>query len=137
MGEKDDALDDKTVEQPDVVERPDDADDDKFADLDSEEGERPSRLYRFARKLMDRKELAEDTRDIFFAALATSDKAKTEMVKMVAREVRHYLDELRISEDLLELARNHSLEVNASFRLKPVADALAKDADIEDETKDE
>jgi hypothetical protein len=91
---------------------------------DSTEDVPPSRLYRFARKLMDRRELAEDTRELMVAFLSTSDRAKTEMVKMAAREVRTYLEELKLKDDMLNLVRNHSLEVKASFSLKPIEAAL-------------
>ncbi len=91
-----------------------------------------SRFGRMARRLMDRKELAEDTRDLVSALLSTSDRAKTEAVKMVAREVRAYLDELKLKEDMLEyleerklkediveLLSGYSLEMSIS--LKPLA----------------
>ena len=84
----------------------------------------PNRLYRFAKKLMDRRELAEDTKDLMVAFLSTSDRAKTEMVRMTAREVRNYLEELRLKEELVNLVRGHSLEVKASFSLKPIEELL-------------
>lgn len=87
----------------------------------TEERERqPNRVVRLARRLMDRKELAEDTKDILYAVLSTSDKAKTEAVRLAAREVRSYLSELKLKEDLLDLATSHSLEISIS--LKPLAD---------------
>ncbi len=76
------------------------------------------RLARLARRLMDRKELAEDTRDVLMAVLSTSDRAKTEAVKMIAREVRTYLEELKLKEEVLDLLTSHSLEV--SLHLKPL-----------------
>lgn len=79
---------------------------------------RSSRVLRFARRLMDRKELADDTRDLLYTVLNTSDKAKTEAVRLVAREVRSYLKELKLKEDLIKLATSHSLEI--SLRLKPL-----------------
>lgn len=77
-----------------------------------------SRVLKFARRLMDRKELAEDTKVLLSAVLSTSDKAKTEAVKLMAREFRSYLKELKLKEDLLDLARSHSLEI--SIHLKPL-----------------
>lgn len=62
--------------------------------------------------------------------LSTSDKVKTEAVRMVAREVRNYLSELRLKEDLLELARSHSLEISIS--LKPLASAVSEPDDPEE-----
>lgn len=88
------------------------------ADPALEDDTRSSRVVRFARRLMDRRELAEDTRELLSAVLNTSDKAKTEAVRLVAREVRGYLKELKLKETLVDLATSHSLEV--SIRLKPL-----------------
>jgi len=94
----------------------------------TEEGEgRSTRVMRFARRLMDRKELAEDTRDLLWTVMATSDKAKNEAVRIAAKEVRNYLSELKLKEDLLDLATSHSLEISIS--LKPLAHAVAERAD--------
>jgi hypothetical protein len=79
---------------------------------------RSSRVLKFAKRLMDRRELAEDTRVLLHAVLNTSDKAKTEAVRLMAREFRNYLKELRLKEDLLKLATSHSLEISIS--LKPL-----------------
>ncbi len=77
-----------------------------------------SRVFRFARRLMNRGELAEDTKDLLAAVLNTSDKAKTEAVRLVAREVRGYLKELKLKETLVDLVTSHSLEI--SVHLKPL-----------------
>ena len=51
----------------------------------TEERERSgNRVVRLARRLMDRRELAEDTKDLLYAVLSTSDKAKTEAVRLAA-----------------------------------------------------
>jgi hypothetical protein len=71
---------------------------------------------------MDRRDLAEDTKDLLYTVLSTSDKAKTEAVRLTAREVRNYLRELRLKEDLLELMTSHSLEISIS--LKPLAERI-------------
>jgi hypothetical protein len=90
---------------------------------EGEDAARRNRLLRFARRLMDRREIAEDTRELLLSLASTSDKAKTEAVRMVAREVRNYLEELRLKEDLRSLMTGYSLEV--SLRLKPLPDASA------------
>ena len=77
-----------------------------------------ARVLKFAKRLIDRRELAEDSRLLLSAFLSTSDKAKTEAVKLMAREFRGYLKELRLKEDLLDLMRSHSLEI--SVHLKPL-----------------
>jgi hypothetical protein len=103
---------------------PPDAEVDEVLEDETASGGRSARVLRFARRLMDRREIAEDTKDLLYAVLSTSDKAKTEAVKMVAREVRSYLKELKLKEDLMDLARSHSLEI--SIHLKPLpADVVA------------
>lgn len=82
------------------------------------DGSRASRLSRLGRRLLDR---GDDVRELASAVIETSDRAKTEMVRMVAREVRNYLDELKLKEDVMELVRNHSLELHVSINLKPLA----------------
>lgn len=56
------------------------------------------------------------------AILETGDKAKTEMVRMTAREVRNYLEALELHKDLHHLITNYSLEVHASINLKPLGE---------------
>jgi outer membrane biosynthesis protein TonB len=85
--------------------------------------ERASRLYRFGRKLLDR---SDDVKELASTLLDTGDRAKSEAVRMVAREVRNYLDELKLKEDLVELIRDHSLEMKISIHLKPLVDSDKK-----------
>lgn len=86
-------------------------------------------LRRRLQRLLDRRELAEDTREVLGGMLEMSDRAKTEAVKLVAREVRNYLDELRITEDIHELVTSHSLEVNLSLHLKPLSETARQPSD--------
>ena len=81
------------------------------------------RLKRLGRRLMSKEDLADDTREILGAMLETSDKAKTEVVKLVAREVRTYLEELKVMDDLKDLMTSHSLELKVSMNLKPLVEA--------------
>lgn len=89
-----------------------------------EDEKKGGRFARFARKFLEPRETLEDTKDLFTAVLSSSDRAKTEMVKMAAREARNYLDELRLKEAVMELATNYSLEVSIS--LKPIARAVGE-----------
>lgn len=88
---------------------------------------------RFTRKLRDRRELTDDAWKAMGAVLTTSDRAKSEFIRMLGREVRHYLDGLQLTDDLKELVTNHSLEVHASFHLKP----LVKEDEGEEEEEEE
>ena len=55
---------------------------------------------------------------ILGSVLETGDKAKTEIVRMIAKEVRGYLEALELHKDLKHILTNYSLEINASFSLK-------------------
>lgn len=110
---------------------------------DDEEDDRPRRsggprLRRVARRLFRELDGGEDDDDaaegtarpeggrsvdpwaLLGAALETGDKAKTEMVRMLAREVRSYLEALEVHKDLHHLITHYSLEVHASVHLKPL-----------------
>ncbi len=99
---------------------------------------RSRRLFsKLARRLRDPRELGGDALDLVGAIVESSDRAKTEMVRMVAREARHYLQELKLKEDLKELITGHSMEVHLSLSLKPlireVDEASAEGQDSEAE----
>ncbi len=68
----------------------------------------------------------EVAKDAMASILETGDRAKTEMVRMVAREVRHYLDELQLVEGMEHMLRNYSLEIHASLSLEPKPDSEAE-----------
>ena len=106
--------------------------------------QRRERLRGFARKIF--RELDEEIRDegdgggseererraavdLLASVLETGDKAKTEAVRMVAREFRSYLEALELHKDLHHLLTNYSLEVKASVHLKPLGDALTEDGE--------
>jgi hypothetical protein len=59
-------------------------------------------------------------RDVLVAALATGDKARMELIRLVAREVRGYLEAMELHKDLHHLMTNYSFEVHASVSLKPL-----------------
>lgn len=61
-----------------------------------------------------------EARAILAALLETGDKAKTETIRMVAREFRGYLEALELHKDLHHLLTNYSLEVKASIHLQPL-----------------
>lgn len=79
------------------------------------------------------KERGEDfrARDVIAGAVHATARGKDEVVTLVAKEVRTYLDKLELGKELAEFARTHSLEVNATFSLteKPTAGPPAKVAD--------
>ena len=90
--------------------------------FDDESGKgREPRLRDFARRLLsDDDEKGISPREVLGAVIDGGDKAKSEVVRMVAREVRTYLEGLGLHDDVRHLMTNYSLDVNASFRLRPL-----------------
>ena len=91
---------------------------------------REPRLREFARRILsDDEERTINARDVLGAVLDSGDKAKSELVRLVAREVRNYLEELGLHEDIKHLLTNYSLDVNASFSLRPLAEKVDSTAE--------
>ena len=93
---------------------------------DSEEKTTRKGIRGLAKKILKEDENGESTLDpkeVLSSLLQLSDKARTETVRIVAKEVRGYLDAMEIKEDLHQILTSYSLEVNASFRLKPLQDS--------------
>ena len=61
-----------------------------------------------------------DPKELLSSVLELSDKARTETVRLVAKEFRGYLEALELKDDVHDFLTSYSIEVNASFRLKPV-----------------
>jgi hypothetical protein len=90
------------------------------------EAPRPS-LRGFARRILrdgEEDERRLDPREIMGAVLDTGDKAKTEIVRMLAREVRAYFEALELSKDARHALTNYSLDVRMNISLKPLADMI-------------
>ena len=100
---------------------------------EEEGGGRTSRLFRLGKRLFDRKELADDAMSIVGSVLETSDAAKTVAVKAIAREVRHYLEELKWKDDLKDLLTSNTLRVSAEFTLVPIP----KESETDDSPKED
>ncbi len=75
------------------------------------------RFRKLGRKLMGQERVS--AREVVGAVMEGGDKAKTEIVRVVAREVRAYLEEL----GLREVMTDYSLEVRASFNLRKLTPA--------------
>ncbi len=52
--------------------------------------------------------------------IATTDKAKGEIVKMITTEMRDYFSRLNLTEEAIKVLTSVSLEVKAEVRFKPV-----------------
>ncbi len=100
-------------------------------EADNKDGPRPS-LRGFARRILrdgEEDERRLDPRELMGAVLDTGDKAKTEIVRMVAREVRGYLEALELHKDARHILTNYSLDVRMNISLKPLAGVLPSDDD--------
>jgi len=66
------------------------------------------------------KERGEDfnAREVLAGAAKAAGAGKDEVVTLIAKEVRSYLDKLEVGKEMADFARAHELEVNATFRLK-------------------
>ena len=93
---------------------------------DHEEEKKTGRFRRLGRRILgeldEGKPIRMEAREALGAILDTSDRAKTEIVRAVAREVRNYVEELGLKEDLHNLATNYSVEFRASIHLKRLTD---------------
>lgn len=93
-----------------------------MSEHDAHDDEGPaSRFRRLGRRILREGEASGrfSAREALGAVLEGSDKAKTEVVRVVAREVRTYLEEL----GLREVLTDYSLEVHASFNLRRLSEA--------------
>ncbi len=105
-----------------------------MSEEETREGPRPS-LRGFARRILREGEGEErriDPRELMSAVLDTGDKAKTEVVRMVAREVRSYLEALELHKDLRHILTHYSLDVHTSLSLRPLADTVDGEDDGDD-----
>ena len=89
---------------------------------ESEENQGRTGFRKFAKKILSDEEgkTTVDPKEMLSSILQLSDKARTETVRLLAREFRGYLEALEIKDDVHDLLTSYSVEVNASFRLKPV-----------------
>ena len=89
---------------------------------ESEETQSRTGFRKFAKKILsdDEGNTTVDPKEMLSSILQLSDKARTETVRLLAKEFRGYLEALEIKDDVHDLLTSYSVEVQASFRLKPV-----------------
>ena len=112
----------------------DDGTEEEDPDVMSMDEETRGRIFRFARKLMERKDLGVDAREVLHTVAVTSDKAKTEAMRLIAREVRNYLDEMRLEELIHQVLQSYTIDV--SIRLNPIESAAGAGSDEEEPPAD-
>lgn len=101
-------------------EKNDEAEAGSEADREGAERGARARIRGVAKRLLDDPVGIEDAKELIGTVLDGSDKARSEIVRLVGREVRTYLDGLGLQDDLKHLMENYSLEVKASVHLKPL-----------------
>jgi hypothetical protein len=93
-----------------------------MADTESEDERKKGRFRRLGRRILgdldEGKPIRLEAREALGAILEGGDRVKTELVRAIAREVRAYIEEFGLKEDLHSLLTNYSLEFHASFSLK-------------------
>jgi hypothetical protein len=94
-----------------------------------------SGLRGFARRMLRENEDDErriDARELLGTVLDTGDKARTEIVRLLAREVRGYLEALELHKDLGHILTNYSLDIRTNLSLRPLADVVDPEGRDED-----
>ncbi len=61
-------------------------------------------------------------REVLSGAAQLGARGKEELITIAAEEVRGYLEKLRVGQELRSLLTEHSLEISASVRLKPLVE---------------
>ena len=103
---------------------------------ESEETQGRTGFRKFAKKILsdDEGNTTVDPKEMLSSLLQLSDKARTETVRLIAKEFRGYLEALEIKDDVHDLLTSYSVEVQASFRLKPVKKKKASSAEPSEES---
>jgi hypothetical protein len=58
-------------------------------------------------------------KNVIAAAVSQADKTKREISGMIASEVRHFLDGIRVDEIIRKALVGQTIEINATIRIKP------------------
>ena len=101
----------------------------------SDKPEKAKKLKGLAKKILGDED-RRDPKEVLSSLVEMGDKARMETVRLLAKEVRGYLEAMEIHKDVNELLTNYSLEVSASFRLKPLNEQQ-KDAKKSEEISSE
>jgi hypothetical protein len=65
-------------------------------------------------------DVASDSKEVISTLFEMGDKARMETVRLVAKEFRGYMEAMKVPDMMHEMLTNYSLEITASFRLKPL-----------------
>ena len=61
--------------------------------------------------------------ELLSSLLESGDRAKSNVIKIIGREIRLAVEALELHKDVLSLLQNHSLEIHASLHLKPLSES--------------
>ena len=71
-------------------------------------------------------------KEVVSSLFEMGDKARMETVRLLAKEIRGYAEAIELDKSLNDLLTNYSLEINASFRLKPLKKEQASEEEPEE-----
>jgi hypothetical protein len=93
------------------------------------------RLKGFAKKILGDGDEDGRAKDVVSSLFEMGDKARMETVRLLAKEVRGYVEAMELDKGLNDLVTNYSLDITASFRLRPIkkeAEETEESAEIEE-----
>ena len=71
--------------------------------------------------------------ELLSSLLESGDRAKSNVIKLIGREIRQAIEALELHKDVLSLLQNHSLEIHASLHLKPLTEVSTQPSSTTDE----
>ena len=77
------------------------------------------RIKGLAKKILGDEE-TKGAKEVVSTLFEMGDKARMETVRLLAKEIRGYAEAIELDKSVNELLTNYSLEITASFRLKPL-----------------
>jgi hypothetical protein len=95
----------------------------------SEQGFEGGRFRNFRKRILGEEEgksLFGDAKDVLGSVLEGSEKLRGELFRVVAREVRAYLEESGIKDDVHNLLTNYAFELHLSMNLRKLAESEKK-----------
>lgn len=112
----------------------------KKAKNNEPEKKRPSvrgMVKRIVQDAPEAEKIGTEAKEVFSSLWQMGDKARMEGLRLVAKEVRGYMEAMEIHKDLHNLLTNYSLEVTTSFRLKPLKKTKKHKRDDSEEDSDD
>ena len=96
---------------------------DKKSNSKEPEKKRPSvrgMVKRIVQDAPEAEKISTEAKEVLSSLWQIGDKARMEGLRLIAKEIRGYMEAMEIHKDIHNLLTNYSLEVTTSFRLKPL-----------------